>query len=39
MQNEAIESLYDLIPLWTKIVVVKSDKSFEEIAREYHALE
>jgi lipoprotein-anchoring transpeptidase ErfK/SrfK len=39
MQNEAIESLYDLIPLGTKIVVVKSNKSFEEIAREHHALE
>jgi lipoprotein-anchoring transpeptidase ErfK/SrfK len=39
MQNEAIESLYDLIPLGTKIVVVKSDKSFEEIAKEHHALE
>lgn len=39
MQNEAIESLYDIIPLGTKIVVVKSNKSFEEIAREHHALE
>jgi lipoprotein-anchoring transpeptidase ErfK/SrfK len=38
LQNEAIESLYDLIPLGTKIVVVKSNKSFEEIAREHHAL-
>jgi lipoprotein-anchoring transpeptidase ErfK/SrfK len=38
LQNEAIESLYDLIPLGTKIVVVKSKKSFEEIAREHHAL-
>jgi lipoprotein-anchoring transpeptidase ErfK/SrfK len=38
LQNEAIESLFDLIPLGTKIVVVKSNKSFEEIAREYHAI-
>lgn len=38
LQNEAIESLYDLIPLGTKIVVVKSNKNFEEIAREHHAL-
>jgi lipoprotein-anchoring transpeptidase ErfK/SrfK len=39
LQNEAIESLYDLIPLGTKIAVVKSNKSFEEIAKEHHALE
>jgi lipoprotein-anchoring transpeptidase ErfK/SrfK len=38
LQNEAIESLYDLIPLGTKIVVVRSNKSFEEIAREHHAI-
>lgn len=39
LQNEAIESLFDYIPLGTKIVVTKSNKSFEEIAKEYRALD
>ena len=38
-QNEAIESLYDLIPLGTKILVLSSGKSFEDIAREYRAID
>jgi lipoprotein-anchoring transpeptidase ErfK/SrfK len=39
LQNEAIESLYDYIPLGTKIVVTNSNKSFEEIAKEHGALQ
>lgn len=39
LQNEAVESLYDYIPLGTKIVVTSSTKSFEEIARESGAME
>jgi lipoprotein-anchoring transpeptidase ErfK/SrfK len=39
LQNEAIESLFDLIPLGTRIVVTATNKSFVEIAKEYHAME
>lgn len=39
MQNEAIESLYDFIPLGTKILVTTSNKNFEEIAKQYRALQ
>lgn len=39
LQNEAIESLYDYIPLGTKIVVTSSKEDFEQIAKEYGALE
>lgn len=38
MQNEAVESIYDLIPLGTKVLITKSDKSFEELAKEYGAI-
>jgi lipoprotein-anchoring transpeptidase ErfK/SrfK len=37
LQNEAIESLFEYIPLGTKIVVIKTNNSFEEIAKEYQA--
>jgi lipoprotein-anchoring transpeptidase ErfK/SrfK len=39
LQNEAIESLFEYIPLGTKILVVKTNKSFVEIAKEFHALQ
>jgi len=38
MQNEAIESLYDFIPVGTKVLVTKSAKSTEQLAREYGAI-
>lgn len=39
MQNEAVESLFDLIPIGTKLLVITSNKSFEDIAKEYGALQ
>lgn len=39
LQNEAIESLYNHIPLGTKILVTSSPKSFEELAVEFGAIE
>lgn len=39
MQNEAIESLFDFIPIGTKILVTDSDKSYEQLAKEYGAIE
>jgi lipoprotein-anchoring transpeptidase ErfK/SrfK len=39
LQNEAIESLYDYIPIGTKIVVTSSSKSFEDLAKEHGALD
>ncbi|MHC0036005.1 L,D-transpeptidase [Pseudoneobacillus sp. C159] len=38
LQNEAIESLFDYIPIGTKIVVTTSSKSFEEIAKKHKAI-
>lgn len=39
LQNEAVESLYDLIPLGTKVLVISSADSYEQIGRAYGALE
>jgi lipoprotein-anchoring transpeptidase ErfK/SrfK len=39
LQNEAIESLYESIPLGTKILILSSKKSFVQIAREYKAID
>ncbi|WP_303984731.1 L,D-transpeptidase [Niallia circulans] len=39
MQNEAVESIYDFIPLGTKVLITNSDKSFQELAKEYGAIE
>lgn len=39
LQNEAVESLYDYIPLGTKILVTTTEKSFEELGQEYGAIE
>lgn len=39
LQNEAIESLYDYIPLGTKILILSTTKGFEQIAKEYNAIE
>ena len=39
LQNEAIESLYPYIPIGTKIFVTSSSKSFEELAKEWKAIE
>jgi lipoprotein-anchoring transpeptidase ErfK/SrfK len=38
LQNEAIESIFDYIPLGTKMVVTTSSKSFEDLAKEHNAL-
>jgi len=39
MQNEAVESIYDFIPLGTKVLITNSEKSFQELAEEYGAIE
>lgn len=38
-QNEVISSLFPLIPLGTKILVISSKKSFEKLAQENGAIE
>lgn len=38
LQNEAIESLYDFIPLGTKVLVTTTNESYESIAKEYGAM-
>lgn len=37
-QNEVISSLYPLIPLGTKILVISTNKSFEQLAKENGAI-
>ena len=39
MRNEVISSLYPLIPLGTKVLVTSTNKSFEELGREYGAIQ
>jgi lipoprotein-anchoring transpeptidase ErfK/SrfK len=39
MQNEVVTSLFPVIPLGTKILVVTSNKSFEVLAKEQGAIE
>ncbi|MBP2240794.1 lipoprotein-anchoring transpeptidase ErfK/SrfK [Cytobacillus eiseniae] len=38
LQNEAIESLYEIIPIGTKIVVTSTEDDYEQIGREYGAI-
>ncbi|XJZ29104.1 L,D-transpeptidase [Bacillota bacterium Lsc_1132] len=38
-QNEVIKSLYPLIPLGTKILVISTNKSFERLAKENGAIQ
>jgi len=38
LQNEAIEALYEFIPLGTRILIISSSKSFEELALKYNAV-
>jgi lipoprotein-anchoring transpeptidase ErfK/SrfK len=38
-QNEVISSLYPLIPLGTKILVTSTSKTFEQLAKEYGAIQ
>lgn len=38
LNNEAIEKLYNVIPVGTKILVVNSDQSFEQLAIEYNSI-
>lgn len=38
MQNEAVESLFPLVPIGTKVLVTNSKKSFEELAQKYGAI-
>ena len=39
LQNEAVESLYDLVPVGTKILIVTSSENFEELGRAYGAIQ
>jgi lipoprotein-anchoring transpeptidase ErfK/SrfK len=38
LQNEAVESLYDYIPVGTKILITSSSKSFIELGKEQGAI-
>jgi lipoprotein-anchoring transpeptidase ErfK/SrfK len=38
MQNSEVEALFDKVPQGTKVLIVKSGRSFEELAREYGAM-
>ena len=38
LQNEAIESLYEYIPLGTKILILSTQKDFKQIAIEFGAI-
>ncbi|MGJ7921281.1 L,D-transpeptidase [Neobacillus sp. LXY-4] len=38
LQNQAIEALYDFIPLGTKILILTTPKNFEQLAKEYGAI-
>lgn len=38
MNNEDVERLFNKIPLGTKVLIVRSEKSFLELAKEYNAL-
>ncbi|MDZ5471089.1 L,D-transpeptidase (plasmid) [Bacillus sp. 31A1R] len=38
LQNEAIESLYTFIPVGTKILIVSTNKTFEELGKNYGAI-
>lgn len=39
LQNQNIESLYELIPLGTKILILTTTKNFEQLAYEYGAIQ
>lgn len=39
MQNEAVESLYEMVPIGTKILVVTSSENYEQIGKAYGAIE
>ena len=39
LQNEGIESLYDIIPLGTKILITTTSENFEQLARAHGAIE
>ncbi|QED48549.1 L,D-transpeptidase [Cytobacillus dafuensis] len=38
LQNEAVESLFDFVPIGTKILIVTSPDNFEQIGRAYGAI-
>lgn len=38
LQNEAVESLFEMIPLGTKILIVSSPEQFEQLGRAYGAI-
>lgn len=38
LQNEAIESLYEFIPLGTKVLITTTNENYTEIAKEYGAI-
>ncbi|WP_090744971.1 L,D-transpeptidase [Mesobacillus persicus] len=39
LHNEEVESLFDSIPLGTKVLVITSEKDFEQLAIEHRAIE
>lgn len=39
MKNEDVEILYDQVPLGTKVLIISSDKSFEDLGIEHGAIE
>lgn len=39
LQNEAVESLYTIIPIGTKILIISSEKSFEQLGKDYGAIQ
>lgn len=38
LYNEDVERLYDLIPIGTKVLIVSTDRSYLQLARDYGAL-
>jgi lipoprotein-anchoring transpeptidase ErfK/SrfK len=38
LQNEAIESLYDYIPIGTKVLILSTEKNFHQLGEDYGAI-
>lgn len=38
IHNDEIERLYDLIPIGTKVLIISTDKSYEQLAKQFGAL-
>ena len=39
LQNEAIESLFDSIPIGTKVLILSTEKSFNQLGEDYGAIQ